>query len=485
MHPSPPAPKRVVVVGGGIAGLAAAHRLREAAANWPGPPPAVTLVDAAPRLGGVVETAHRGGFLVEGGPDAFVTEKPWGLALCRRLGLEGALLRTNDTHRRVYVVRAGRLEVVPEGFVLLAPVRLLPFLATPIFSWRGKLRMMMEPFIAAREGDADESLGAFVRRRMGREALERLVEPMVAGIYTADPESLSLKATFPRFLEMEREYGSVTRGLRARARAARRAAAPAAEGSATGARYSLFVTLAGGMQTLVDALVARLGPVTLRLGCAVEAVEPGGPEAPWRVRTAAGDALPADAVCLALPAHAAARLLRGVDPSLGDLLDGIPYASTAVLNAAYRREDVPHPLDGFGFVSPWVERREIVGCTFSSVKFAGRAPEGCVLLRAFVGGARRPDLAERDDAAMAASVRREFRALLGIEAPPLWTSIRRWPRSLAQFPVGHPDRLAALAERLRRHPGLALAGNGYTGGGVPDSIHSGERAAESILGAAR
>ncbi len=474
-----PGPKRIVVVGGGIAGLAAAHRLLEPA---DGPPPVVTLLEAAARLGGVIETGRRDGFLVEGGPDSFITEKPWGLDLCRRLGLDGALLRTNETHRRVYVVRAGRLEVVPEGFALLAPVRVLPFLATPIFSWRGKLRMMAEPFVSARAGDEDESLGSFVRRRMGREALERLVEPMVAGIYTADPDVLSLKATFPRFLAMEREHGSVTRGLRARAKAARRARAASAEGAAAGVRYSLFVTPPDGMGAIVDALVARLGGAALRTGCAAEAVEPGGPEAPWRVRTAGGETVPADGVCLALPAHASARLLRGADAALADLLDGIPYASTAVVNVACRREDVPHPLDGFGFVSPFAEGRELVGCTFSSVKFAGRAPEGSVLLRAFVGGARRPELAERDDAAMEASVLREFRELIGLEAPPLWTSVRRWPRALSQFPVGHLDRLAAIAERLRALPGLALAGNGYEGGGVPDSIRSGERAAESLRG---
>ncbi len=486
MPPAPdPGAKRIVIVGGGIAGLAAAHRLLELSAGRAGPPPAVTLLDAAPRLGGVIETEHRDGFVVEGGPDSFITEKPWGLALCRRIGLEGELVRTSDAHRRVYVVRAGRLAVVPEGFYLLAPVRVLPFLATPIFSWRGKLRMMMELFIPPREEETDESLGAFVRRRMGREALERLVEPMVAGIYTADPDQLSLMATFPRFREMEREHGSVTRGMRARAKAARRAAAPGAAdaaGAASGVRYSLFVTLAGGMQALVDALVARLGPVAVRTGCAVESVGPGGPAAPWTVRTASGEALPADAVCLALPAHASARLLRGADAALADRLGGIPYATTAVLNAAYRREDVPHPLDGFGFVCPSAEGRELVGCTFSSVKFPGRAPEGRVLIRAFIGGARRPELAERDDAAMEASARREFRELLGIEAPPLWTSVRRWPRSLSQFPVGHLDRLAAIEDRLRACGGLALAGNGFEGGGVPDSIRSGERAAERILG---
>jgi oxygen-dependent protoporphyrinogen oxidase len=481
----PAAPRRIVVVGGGTAGLATAYRLVELAAARM-PPPDILLLDAAPHLGGVLETVRRDGFLVESGPDSFITDKPWGLALCKRLGLAGALLRTNDACRRVYVVRAGRLVPVPEGFYLLAPVRVLPFLATPIFTWRGKLRMAMDLVLPRRTEEGDESVGAFVRRRLGREALDRLVEPMVGGIYTADPDTISLRATFPRFIEMEREHGSVIRGMRARmkaARAARGATAEeqTAESAAAGVRYSLFVTLADGMQSLAHAIATRLAGVTVRTGVAVSAIEPGGPAARWRVRTSAGDTIPADAVALALPAHESARLLRGVDPGLADLLDDIPFATTAVVNVAYRRDDVPHPLDGFGFVSPQAERREILGCTFSSVKFAGRAPEGKVLIRAFVGGSRRPELAERDDAAMEASVRREFRELLGIEAAPLWTSIRRWPRALSQFPVGHLDRLAAIAERLRAHPGLALAGSGYEGGGIPDCVRSGEEAADRLI----
>jgi len=273
----------------------------------------------------------------------------------------------------------------------------------------------------------------------------------------------------------------VTRGLRARARERK---AASAERGATGVRYTLFATLRGGMRALVDALAARLGAVEVRTGARAAAVERGGPDAPWRVRLASGEAVPADAVILALPAHASADLVRGADAGLAGLLDGIPYASTAVVNVAWRREDVPHPLDGFGFVSPFAEGRELVGVTFSSVKFAGRAPDGSVLVRAFVGGARRPELAERDDAAMEASVRRELRDLLGVSAPPLAVDIWRHPRSLAQFPVGHLDRLASVAERLKGLPGLALAGNGYDGGGVPDSIRSGELAADALAGAA-
>jgi oxygen-dependent protoporphyrinogen oxidase len=474
---TPTPPRRIAVIGGGISGLSTAFRLLDRGASGGAAPARVLLLEASTRLGGVIETRRRDGFLVECGPDSFITDKPAGLALCRRLGLDKALLHTNDAFRRVYVVRAGRLVPVPEGFALLAPVRVFPFLATPIFTWRGKLRMAMDLVLPRRKDGGDESVGAFVRRRLGREALDRLVEPMVAGIYTADPETISLRATFPRFYDMEREHRSLIRAMRKRARAAR---GRGAEASAAGVRYSLFVAPTDGMGSLVDALVARLGEATVRTGTPAAAVEPGGTGARWRVRTESGEAIPADAVCLALPAYAAAKLLRGLDPELADQLDGIPYATTAVLNAAFRREDIPHPLDGFGFVSPAAEHREVLGCTFSSVKFVGRAPEGKVLLRAFIGGWRRPEWAEQDDASLEASVLREFRDLLGIEAPPLWTSVHRWPRSLSQFPVGHLNRLAAIAGRLRNHPGLALAGSGYEGGGVPDCVRSGELAVKRI-----
>lgn len=458
-------PQRVVVVGGGVAGLAAAHRLVENATRGV-PSPEVVLLEASSRLGGVVATHARDGFLLEDGPDSFVTDKPWGLALCRRLGLEGELTGTNDAYRRVFVVRDGRLVVVPEGFALLAPTRTLPLLATPIFSLRGKLRMMGEVLVRSRAGDDDESIGAFVRRRMGPEALDRLVEPMVAGIYSADPDALSLKATFPQFLDMERKYGSVIRALRARRRAA-------SEPEATGPRYGLFVSLRQGMQALVDALAARLAAVTVRTGVTAAAVEatPGGR---WRVRTSTGEEVSADAVILALPAYASAALLRDVDADLAALLDAIPYATTAVLNMAFRRQDVPHPLDGFGFVSPRAEGREVAACTFSSVKFPGRAPEGADLLRVFASGAQ-------DDRALEESARRELRELLGVEAPPLFVEIRRHPRSIAQYPVGHLGRLEAIRARLRPHPGLALAGTGFEGAGVPGGIRSGEVAAEAIL----
>src|SRR6185503_4401897 len=317
----------------------------------------------------------------------FISEKPWALALAERISLGPRLQRTDDRFRRTYAVRGGRLRPLPEGFLLLAPTRAWPVLASRVFSWRGKLRLGLDLALPRRRANGDESLGSFVRRRLGKEALERVAQPLVGGIYTADPDRLSLAATMPRFLALEREHRSLIVGLR---RTARR--------EAVGARWSLFVTLAGGMEELVTALAARLPAGAVRLATGVAAVEPtaGG----WRVELQAGPPLQADGVVLAGPAPAMAPVVKAVDPALAGLLQGIAYASSATIALGYRRSAIRHRLDGFGFVVPQVERRGILACTFSSVKYPERAPEGFALLRVFVGGAMQAGLLARDDRAL-------------------------------------------------------------------------------------
>jgi oxygen-dependent protoporphyrinogen oxidase len=480
MGESAPQRRRVCIVGGGVSGLAAAHRLAELqpAAS----PIEVVLLEASDRLGGTVRTHRREGFLIEGGPDSFISEKPEALALAKRLGLAGRITGTNGRHRRSFVVRGGRLRPTPEGFQLLAPSRMLPFLTTDIFTWRGKARMALDLVLPRRKGANgrdDESLAAFVRRRLGREALERMAQPMVGGIYTADPEALSLRATMPRFLEMERRDRSLILSMW---KAGRRAGAEARHGrGASGARYSLFLSFDEGVQVLTDALAARLPPACVRLNTKVASLRPEGGARRWTLATGGGETLEADAVCLALPAHAAARLLRDTDDALADELDAIPYASTATVNLAYRRADIPHPLDGFGFVVPFVERRATLACTFSSVKFPSRAPEGRALLRAFVGGALQPDTFGLDEDRMVEAVRRDLRDLLGVEAPPLFAHVEKWPRSMAQYHLGHPARVARIRDAAGRLPALALCGNAYEGAGLPDCVRGGEAAAEAIL----
>jgi len=486
------APRRFVVIGGGISGLAAAHELTRRAAAHDSGEPEVLLLEASARPGGTIRTHHRDGFLLEGGPDAFISEKPEALELAREIGLESHVLETNEAHRRSFIVRGGRLRPVPEGFYLLAPSQFRPFITTDIFSWAGKARMALDLFLprrAAMNGDDDESLAQFVRRRFGQEALERMAQPMVGGIYTADPEQLSLRATMPRFLDMERTHRSI---IRAMWKTRRRASGEQTRGT-SGARYSLFLSFDRGMGLLTDRLAAQLPIETIRLGTRVEALAFDSQTRQWKLRVSAaetgngtqassgGEIIAADAVCLALPAHAAAKLLQGIDAELAGELEAIAYASTATVNLAFRRADIPHPLDGFGFVVPFIERRSVIACSFSSVKFAHRAPEGMALLRAFVGGALQPEMYALDEDAMIAAVRADLRALLGIERAPLFALVEKWPRSMAQYHLGHLARVARIRAQLQRFPTLQLAGNAYGGAGIPDCIRQGQAAATELL----
>jgi protoporphyrinogen/coproporphyrinogen III oxidase len=497
--------KRVVIIGGGITGLAAAHRILERSRES-GKQVDLTLLEAGDRIGGIVQTRERDGFLLESGPDSFISEKPAALELIKRLGLESHLIETNANYRRSFIVRQGRLVPVPEGFHLLAPSRFWPFVTSDIFSWPGKARMALDLVLPRRDvngatdqaGDAlaDESLAQFVRRRLGSEALERMAQPMIGGIYTADPEQLSLRATMPRFLEMEREHGSIIRALR------KQANKPGGTGSeinqdTSGARYSLFLSFDRGMQVLTDKLAERISNFKIleegvsarppiRVDTTVESVmlerdAPGGKHSPkWKLTTTTNEILPADAVCLALPAYVSSRLLRRVDDQLASELAGISYASSATVNLAYNRDDIPHPLDGFGFVVPFIEKRSLIACTFSSVKFAGRAPQGHALLRAFMGGALQPETFDLIREELISRACADLRDLLGIERPPLFAEVSKWERSMPQYQVGHLERVKRINGRLASLPGLFLSGNAYLGLGIPDCIKSGEAAAELI-----
>ena len=461
---------KLVVIGGGITGLAAAHRAVELARER-SVELELTLVEARDRLGGTIATERAGGFVVEAGPDSFLSEKPWALALCRRLGVEHRLVRTDDRFRKVFVWRAGRLHALPDGFQLLAPTRLGPFIRSGLFSWPGKLRMALD-LVKPRGSSDDESLGAFVRRRLGREALERVAQPLVAGIYTADPDDLSLTATMPRFSELERRERSIILALW---RANRRAP----QAGTSGARWSLFVTFQHGMEEMVTSIASRLPPGSVLLKHRVAGIERGGRG--WRVVGGLGPALEADHVIVAAESHTASRIMRYVDPALATLLGEIPYASSATVSVGLRRADVPHPLDGFGFVVPRTERRAVFACTFSSVKYPGRAPEGHVLLRCFVGGALNEGLLESDDRALVDAARDELREALGITAEPVLTRVARWTKAMPQYHVGHGGRVETIEQCAAALPGLHLAGGAYHGVGIADCVRSGEAAAERVF----
>jgi oxygen-dependent protoporphyrinogen oxidase len=471
--------KRIAIIGGGITGLAAAYRFVERSAQRESTPE-ITLLEASPRLGGIIRTERRDGFLLEAGPDSFISEKPEALELAKRLGIASRLIETNASHRRSFIVRGGKLRGVPIGFQLLAPSRFWPFVTTDIFSWAGKMRMALDLFLpgrAAVNGSDDESLAHFVRRRLGQEALERMAQPMVGGIYTADPENLSLRATMPRFLEMEREHRSLISAIW---KQRRKGLEREAKGT-SGPRYSLFLSFDEGMQVLVDELASRLENVSIRLKTKVKTLAFDDDAKRWRIDTGEAEVISADAVCLALPSYTSAALLRETNDSLASELEAIPYASTATINLAYKRSDISHPLDGFGFVVPIIEGRSLLACTFSSVKFEGRAPRDHVLLRAFVGGALQPFMFALDEEQMVKAVARDLQQLLGITARPIFAQVEKWPRSMAQYHLGHIERVGRIRQLLSTHPTLKLAGNAFNGAGIPDCIRSGEAAADELI----
>lgn len=439
-----------------------------------GPPVACTLVEADSRLGGKILTEQADGFVVEGGPDSFLSLKPWGVDLCRKLGLEDRLICTNPATRRTFVYSRGRLEELPEGLALGFPTRLGPFLRSGLLSWRGKLRLGAEIFVPRRRGEGDESLGDFFRRRLGNEALERIIEPLMTGIYAGDADRLSIRATFPRFPEMEREHGSLVRsmlGARRRHKASEKREAP---------RWTPFVTLQGGLSELVQTLSSRLSRVKVCSGRRVRAIRARGEGAGYDVLLEGDSPLAADALVLATPAYDAALLLEPLDDALAGMMRGIPYASTATVTLGYRREGFSHRLDGYGFVVPRIEGRALLASTWSSSKWDHRAPDGSVLIRAYLGGAGREAVLERSDEELVELVRADLRHAMGVTEEPALARVFRWPRAMPQYLVGHLDRLAAIEERLTRLPGVFVAGAAYRGVGIPDCIRDGVGAAERV-----
>jgi len=469
---------RLAVIGGGISGLAAAHRLTELRTQSQ-QPVEITLFEAGPYPGGVAGTKHIGEYLVETGADMFITSQPAGVRLCERLGLAERLMTTSTEFRGSLVLRKGRPIPVPEGFMLLSPGRILPVLTSPIFSPWGKLRMGCDLILPRGRRQPDESLADFVRRRLGREALDRLIQPLVGGIYTSDPERLSLRATLPRFLEMESQHRSLILASR------RQNAGSPAESSGSGARYGLFVTLPGGISELFERLVNVLQErIHLKTGTAVRSLKKRD-DGRFDVELDSGCEV-FDGVIAATPAPITARFLSGLadvhpGPELRSLLTGIEYASTAIVVSGHRLADIRHPLNAFGLVIPAIEKRRVLAVSFTSRKFPGRAPAGRILLRTFVGGAMQPELLQHDDATILRIVREELRDILGVEGEPDFAEVAWHRNAMPQYHVGHVERVARIRALTALVPGLELAGNAYSGVGLPDCIQSGESAAQRLV----
>jgi oxygen-dependent protoporphyrinogen oxidase len=454
----------VIVIGGGISGLSTAYYLAQGGV-------ASTIVESRPRLGGVIQTERVEGCTLEAGPDSFLSIKPAALELIRELGLANQVIGSNDHLRITYVRKRGRLVPLPDGLMMMVPTRILPLLTTPLLSWKTKLRMGMELLRAPKAMTGDESVAEFVEEHYGAEAVDYLAEPLLSGIYGGDPRALSVTAVLPRFVELANRYGSLTRGVLAeRAKAMQaRASAPAPP---------LFRTLRGGLGQLVDAIVRGIdGKVHVQRARA-ETVERVG--SGFRVR-AGGGWLPADRLVMACEAHSGAALLGGVDGRVAELLGAVPYSSSMTVALGFDAADFARPPGGFGFLVPEKERRRLVACTWVATKFPYRAPEGKIVARCFLGGMEDAGVLDETDEAVLAAVLDELREIAGVTAQPRFWRIARWPRSMAQYAVGHPQRVAELQARVAAIPGLYLAGNAYQGIGVPDCIRMGKAAAQAIL----
>ena len=466
---------RVAVLGAGITGLSAAYRLARLKPDWK-----INLYDRNNRVGGVLSTDHIDGFQIEQSADNFITTVPWGLELCRELGLVDELVQTNPDYRRTYVVRKGKLHLMPDGFMMMAPTKLWPMAVTPLLSPLGKLRAGLELFIPARRDEKDESMANFVRRRLGKEIFERLVEPLVSGVYAADMEKLSVLATLPRFRDMEKQYGSLIWAMQRQLRENR--AAHLSEQS--GARYSMFVTLKKGLSFLCETLASHLNNETFLLGKTVKKLErfrlDNEDRYVWKLTDSSGQTKEYDAVICSLPSHESAKLLRNVFPNLASELAGIEHQGTAIATFAFNSTDLKQQVRGMGFVVPTIERNPILAGSFSSLKYEHRAPEGKLLVRLFAGGARAPELPLMEDEKLVPMLLTEMRKILKIEGEPQLTTVSHWPQTMPQYHVGHLDLVEGIEKQIESIADFAISGNSFHGVGIPNCSRSGQKAAIKI-----
>jgi oxygen-dependent protoporphyrinogen oxidase len=481
--------KRVIVIGGGIAGLGAAYKLRRAADL--GNAVEFTLVERDERLGGklateIIDDPETGGeFVVDGGSDSFLTDKPAVHRVAKQLGIFDDETPTCDENKRTCIVKRGELVEMPDGIMMFAPTKIVPMATTKLYSWPAKLRMAADLVIPKKRVEPgernDETLGSFVVRRMGRECLDRLAEPLVGGVNGSDPKEMSLAATYPNLLEMEQQYGSLVRGFLAQRKKVEEMMRkyPPKPGAK---RRTFFSSFERGLQFLTDRMADAAGRGHIRTGVGADAVERDG-DGSWRVTLSDGEVLLGDAVIVATEVWAAEPLVRTVDERTADLLGEIPCSSSATILMAFAEEDCPFDKHWHGILSPAIEHEPVTGISLMSSKWPGRAPEGRVLLRGFVGGPRDQEIIQRPDSELVEIARLAFVKLLGVrpEATPLFARVFRWERGMPQYTMGHLDRVDEIEARCADIPGFALAGGGYRGVGVPNCLDSGEKAARKVL----
>jgi oxygen-dependent protoporphyrinogen oxidase len=465
--------ERIVIIGGGIAGLSAAFY----AYNNPGKSDTnIILLESANYWGGKILTDRVDGFVIEAGPDTFIVTKPWGVNLCKQLGIVDRLKGTNPHQKNTYILHNDQLHPLPGGLTMMIPTDVGAMARTGLLSWRAKVRMGLDYVKPALPENGDESLGDFVTRRLGRQAYERLVEPLMSGIYAGDGDQLSLQATFPYLRDLELKYGGLIKGaLSISRKRAQNGGQPAA-----GSR-SIFLTPTTGLSEIVEALVSELenAGVDLKLNASVKRIKPFGTS--YQLDLENGETIPADKLILATPPYVSAQLIAGFAPLLATELDQIEFVTTATVSLAFRETDLPRLLDGYGYVIPRREGRKALACTWTSTKFPHRAPEGYALLRVFIGRAGQEADIPWDNDSLLEIAQEELSLTLGIKADPVLSRVFTWEKAMPQYNVGHPARLQRIENLLDNYDGLALAGNGYQGIGIPDCIHSGELAVARLM----
>jgi protoporphyrinogen/coproporphyrinogen III oxidase len=481
--------KRILIVGGGVAGLGAAYKVRRAVSQ--GHDLDFLVIEKEERVGGKIRTeivldpTGEGSFVVDGGPDCFLTEKPACHRIAKLTGIFDQELPTDDSRRRTWILARGRLHEMPDGVMMFAPTKFVPFMTTGLFSWPGKIRMGMELFIPRKKvipgRPDDETLERFVVRRMGRECLDRLAEPLVGGVHASNPAQMSLAATFPRLLEMEQTYGSLLKAFLALRRKVEemRRKYPLRPGEKP---RTFFTSFARGMQQLTDRMADAAGRDRIRTGTTVASIRRAGEDS-WSLGLSDGSTVDGDAVIVATESWAAEPLIRPLDPAIADALDEIQCSSSATISMAFHEAEVGFDLNAFGVLCPQVEKRALMAATYSSTKWPGRAPTGKVLLRGFVGGPHNQGVLERSDGELVETVLREFQKVLGLnpKANPLFSRVFRWHLGMPQYTLGHLGRVQLIEDQTARIPGIALAGGSFTGVGVPNCIESGERAVSKVI----